>query len=443
MVHSPKLVLTNTTDMKVLKSSPISSFGGLNFVIKEFDNKGLSKLLNDFLPTMPKQSTYCWRDLMYSFWSVFFCGGDCCEDLNGNFKSSFSGNPLLNIPSSDRVLNRMHQLAEPVQLFDSVRGNVKHEFNFNKNLNALNLAVLKNLLLLKKDDLTLDYDNTLIFTKKADAKKTYKSERGYAPGVGLIGSNVVYIENRNGNSDAQTLQQDTLTRMFQALNDAKIKARRFRADSASYQLLTLSVASDHTEFLYVRARRDPSVMKAIASIKHWQETATKGVYRGTVDFVPFKKRAREHHLGHLLQTYRLVVTKEPKANGQLNMFTNEACHYHAIITNDWEMTNDEIVNFYNKRGAAEKEFDILKNDFGWNNLPFSKLESNTVFLILTALCRNLYDYIIRAFSARCKHLASNYRIKKFIFRFICVPAKWIRNAREYKLKIYGDLGFVT
>ena len=117
--------------------------------------------------------------------------------------------------------------------------------------------------------------------------------------------------------------------------------------------------------------------------------------------------------------------------------------YNAIITNDWEMTNDEIVNFYNKRGAAEKEFDILKNDFGWNNLPFSKLESNTVFLILTALCRNLYDYIIRAFSTRCKHLASNYRIKKFIFRFICVPAKWIRNAREYKLKIYGDLGFVT
>ena len=46
MVHSPKLVLTNNTDMKVLKSSPISSFGGLNFVIKEFDNKGLSKLLN-------------------------------------------------------------------------------------------------------------------------------------------------------------------------------------------------------------------------------------------------------------------------------------------------------------------------------------------------------------------------------------------------------------
>jgi len=380
---------------------------------------------------------------MYSFWSIFFCGGDCCEDLNGNFRSSLSGNPLIDIPSSDRVLNRMQQLAEPVQLFDTVRGTVKHEFNFNKNLTALNLAVLKKLSLLKKDELTLDYDNTLIFTKKADAKKTYKSERGYAPGVGLIDSNVVYVENRNGNSDAQTLQQDTLTRMFQALNDAKIKVHRFRADAASYQLLTLSVAREHADFLYVRARKDAAVMKAIASIKHWQETAIEGVFRGTVDFVPFINRGKYHHSPHLLETYRLVVTKEPNADGQLNIFTGEAFDYHVIITNDWEMTNNEIVHFYNQRGTAEKEFDILKNDFGWNNLPFSKLEHNTVFLILTALCRNLYDYIIKTFSLRCKYLSSNYRIKKFIFRFICVPAKWIKNARQHKLKIYGDLGFVT
>lgn len=429
--------------MKVLKSSPVSSFGGLNFVIKEFDDAGLSRLITNFLPSLPEQSIYSWRDLLYSFWSIFFCGGDCCEDLSGNFKSSFSGNPLLNIPSSDRVLNRMHQLAEPVQLFETLRGNVKHEFNFNKVLSELNLAVINKLALLNKDDLTLDYDNTLIFTKKADARKTYKKEFGYAPGVGLIGSNVVYVENRNGNSDAQTLQQDTLSRMFQTLIDAGIKVHRFRADAASYQSLTLSVASEHTDFLYVRARKDALVMKAIASIKHWEETQTKGMYRGTVDFVPFKKRAKYYHIEHLLKTYRLVVTKEPNVDGQVNIFTGDAYDYHAIITNDWEMTNDEIVNFYNQRGAAEKEFDILKNDFGWNNLPFSKLESNTVFLILTALCRNLYDYIIRTFSDKCKNLSRNFRIKKFIFRFICVPAKWIRSARQYKLKIYGDLGFVT
>jgi len=307
----------------------------------------------------------------------------------------------------------------------------------------MNLSVIKKLSLLENGNLTLDYDNTIIFTKKADAKKTYKKGYGYAPGVGLIGSNIVYVENRNGNSDAQTLQHDTLSRMFKSLDDFEIKIHRFRADSASYQLLTLSEVSKHSDYLYVRARKDMAVMKAIASIKHWQETETKGVYRGSINLVPFKNRAKYHHLEHLLKTYRLVVTKKPNTDGQINVFTGEAFDYYAIITNDWEMTDDKIVTFYNQRGTAEKEFDILKNDFGWNKLPFSKLEINTVYLILTALCRNLFNYLIRYFSRKCKNLSSHFRLKKFIFRFICIPAKWIKTAKQYKLKVYGDMGFVT
>ena len=30
------------------------------------------------------------------------------------------------------------------------------------------------------------------------------------------------------------------------------------------------------------------------------------------------------------------------------------------------------------------------------------------------------------------------RIKAFVFRFITVPAKWIRTARQYQLNIYTD-----
>lgn len=42
------------------------------------------------------------------------------------------------------------------------------------------------------------------------------------------------------------------------------------------------------------------------------------------------------------------------------------------MTNDFDLTNDDVVFFYNARGASEREFDILKNDFGWNKKPFSK-----------------------------------------------------------------------
>jgi len=59
------------------------------------------------------------------------------------------------------------------------------------------------------------------------------------------------------------------------------------------------------------------------------------------------------------------------------------------------------------------------------------------------MCRNLFQYIIEKFSKKVKTLKPNFRIKKFIFRFITIPAKWIKNSRQYKLRIYGDVHFKT
>ena len=67
--------------MIVLNSSPVSAFGGLNYVIKEAIDLGIDKLLNNSLPVLPKQSKYKWFDVIMSYWSVFFRGGDCTEDL--------------------------------------------------------------------------------------------------------------------------------------------------------------------------------------------------------------------------------------------------------------------------------------------------------------------------------------------------------------------------
>ena len=431
--------------MKILHSTQISSFGGLNFVLNEFDRLNIGGLIEHELPELPSQSKYSWKDIFYSFWSLFFCGGDCAEDLAGNFKNSLAPNPFIKIPSPDRVLNRMKDLAEPKQLFDTVRGHILHEFSINNLLTRLNLKLINKLGLIDNKNVILDYDNTIIFSEKADSRKTYKKEYGYAPGAGFIGPVVVYLENRNGNSDAQTLQDETLERMFKTLADAKIRVNRFRADGASYQLKTLSVASKYADKIYIRARKDHRVMRAIASITKWEEAETKnGIeYYGSVKYIPFECRAREHKLEHLLKPYRLVVTKTKNSDGQFNLFTGEACDYSVIVTNDYKMSNQEIKRFYDQRGAREREFDVLKNDFGWDSMPFSKLEYNTVHLLLCAMCRNLYNYIIKLFSRKTANLSQDFRIKKFIFRFICVPAKWVRSGRSTKLRLYGNVSFKT
>jgi len=76
-------------------------------------------------------------------------------------------------------------------------------------------------------------------------------------------------------------------------------------------------------------------------------------------------------------------------------------------------------------------------------MPFSKLKQNTVFLYITAICRNIYHNIIKYFSKIIKSLKPTFRVKKFLFQFIILPAKWIKRARQNYLRIYGKINFST
>ena len=430
--------------MKILKSAHISPFGGLNFILQEFDHLGIGHLLDQQLPPLPRQSKYNWRDLFYSFWSILFCGGSCAEDLGTNFNASLSNIPGLAVPSPDTLLQRMKQLAEPVVSYTTPRGKRIHQFSHHDPLNLLNIRLLKSMPSFERRNVTLDYDNTLLFNRKADAQMTYCKQFGYAPGVGIIGNKIVYVENRNGNSDPQTLQQDTLGRMFEILKTAQITVDKFRADSASYQFPTLMEISKNTNLFYIRARLTQPTMDAIQQVKNWKKIEVDGetIYRGDVSFIPFTSN-KQRHKEHPMIPYRLVVTKVKRRDGQLNAFTKEACLYAAILTNDTQMSTHQVVDFYNQRGAREKEFDILKNDFCWNHMPFSTLNQNTVYLLLTAMCRNLYDHIIQMLSAKVAGLRPTDRLKKLIFRFICIPAKWVKSARVMKLRVYGNIDFKT
>jgi len=432
--------------MKILQSSRINPFGGLNFVIEELDRLKIGAVLNEELPALSKQSQYDWRDLLYSYWSVFFCGGDCAEDLSDNFKPSLSQIPYFSVPSPDRILNRLKQIAVPPTHFKPKRAKYLHEFTIDPMLNNLNLRLLKRLFPTAfKGQNTLDYDNTICYTGKEDALRTYKNKTGYQPGVGLIGSKVVFVENRNGNSTAHVLQEDTLKRMFDLLLENNIKISKFRADSASYNWKTIQTIDKYSETFYVRARMSQVLDRAISNIKNWKIVGNpeNQIYRGETTFTPFARAAKDLKESQNLKEYRLIVTKEKRRDGQVNLFTSEAFLYSSIITNDKKKSMDEIVYFYNERGAIEREFEILKYDFGWNKLPFSKLSQNNVYLIITAICKNIYHYLIQHFSKKVSNLKPTFRLKKFIFRFITIPAKWINHSRQMYLKIYGEIAFKT
>ena len=70
----------------------------------------------------------------------------------------------------------------------------------------------------------------------------------------------------------------------------------------------------------------------------------------------------------------------------------------------------------------------MNNGFGWDRLPKSFMAENTAFLLLTALIRNFYMAIIQRLDVKRFGLNATSRIKAFVFRFVSVPAKWIRTS---------------
>ena len=96
------------------------------------------------------------------------------------------------------------------------------------------------------------------------------------------------------------------------------------------------------------------------------------------------------------------------------------------------------MEFYNLRGGEERIFDDMNNGFGWSRLPKSFMAENIVFMLLTALIRNFYKFLMERLDAKAFGLKKNNRIKAFVFMFISVPAKWIRTARRHELNIYTD-----
>ncbi len=68
-----------------------------------------------------------------------------------------------------------------------------------------------------------DYDNQINANNKWDAKKTYKKNKGYFPGVATVGNKIVGIENRDGNANVKFTQEDRriLAKIYRNLSQKK------------------------------------------------------------------------------------------------------------------------------------------------------------------------------------------------------------------------------
>ena len=415
--------------VKVTKSTEnISSYGGLNFISETFNNLDFSSLIENELGHRPLQSKFSYSDVIKNLWMLFLAGGDCAEDINEHLKSDFLQIPNLEVCSPDTIGRVLKNLSQKKEFHISNSG-IEHQFSNHNNLNALNLEMLLKTKVLESNKYyDFDFDHQFIPCEKYDSKKSYKMKRGYFPGVSTIGKHIIHIENRNGNTNVKYKQADTLKNAYSLLENKDIKINRSRMDCGSFSKEIIDVVEQNSKLLYIRAQRCAELSCQIRAVKNWERTAIDlfDVEVCSVNYKPFKGD----------KTYRYVVSRERNKTGQTDIEFQDNFIYRAILTNDMDSSDKEVIEYYNQRGATEKIFDEMNNDFGWKKLPFSFLEQNTVFMLVMAMCRNFFLHLLTVFSEKVSFVKTTYRLKKFIFRFVVVPFKWIRHSRQNILKLY-------
>jgi hypothetical protein len=253
---------------------------------------------------------------------------------------------------------------------------------------------------------------------------------GDFPGVATIGDKIVYIENREGNANVKTAQSETLERTYKILNDNGIYVNRSRMDAGSYAQGIIEVVDKYSQLFYIRANKCEALTEEIRQIIDWQ-TVEINFIKYQVTSIAFTNFLADRN-------YRLVIMREKTGDPQLDFFEGEKFNYRCILTNDHKSSEKEIIEYYNQRGASEKTFDIQNNDFGWRHLPTSDMATNTVYLIITAMLKNFYNYLLQKVAKVFTDILPTSRIKRFIFRFIAVAGRYVYRGRQWILQLYTD-----
>jgi len=408
----------------------VNPFSGNSLVNHHFNKVGMSHLIDNELGARVKYVGYQYSEIFRNLTNIYLSGGDVIEDINTHFREHLKSIPGNNVPSADTVLRSFKELTTKNTVYTSDNG-ISYDFNINERLNRLNIKSLKLTKQLKAGECyDFDYDNQINANNKWDAKRTYKKNKGYLPGIATIGNKIVGIENRDGNANVKFKQEDTLGRFYTQLESEGITINRSRMDAGSYSKKIIDVVDKHSKLFYIRANKSDNLFEQINNITNWKtvEINYKNYEVASIPFTQFYEDRK----------YRLVIMREKSFDNQLDIFTGDTYIYRSILTSDHQSTEKEVIEYYNARGSSEKIFDEMNNDFGWKHLPFSFLNENNSFMIITAMIKNFYNYFIAIVAEKFEDINPTTRIKRFVFRFITVAGRWVYQGREWILKLYTE-----
>lgn len=412
-------------------SQDITPFGGLNFINSSLKQNGVHGFIDKILGSRNYRAKFSHADIVVSLLNNALCNGEFVSDLKF-LKENISEYLKNSIPSHDTVEYAFQELKTPNSTIITKK-NIVHQLNQNTIVNNLLSSICVHLGLLKSEvkDYVLDFDNVVLENKKQDAKISYKMSKAYHPCFANIGNQTVYFENRNGNTPAKYAQKKALENCFNNLKNTEISVKSYRGDSASYQKEVFEVLEENVTHFYIRNVSSDGFKNTCVAHENWENIEINYEKKEvtSIKYTPFNGE----------KEYRTVVTRTKIKETGPTLFPEYNYNYYGIITNNMEMSNLEVIEFYNKRGNdSENNNKNLLNDFNIHRLPFMDLDTNTVYMGIMAVCSNIFEWIKQILvKNEVEGIEIQHRTKRVFMRYICVCAKFARHAGQTIMVIFS------
>jgi DDE family transposase len=428
-------------------------FGGIGAMHKLVCRLELDQLINDKLELLKAHVPYHESDHVLNIAYNVLSGGTCLEDIerlrNDETYINALGAERIPDPTTEGDFLRRFDMASIVEIQNIINDRRKKVWSL-QNASFRKEAII-------------DVDGTVAGTTgecKAGMDIAYNGIWGYSPLIITMANTneVLFLVNRPGNRPSCDGAAEWMDRAVDLVAPVFEKVW-LRGDTDFSLTKHLDSWDERASFVFgFDAKPNPVKLADELDEKAWKRLERPARYevkteeRSRPDNIKEQiVRQREYKNVRLLsedvaefdykpacckKTYRIVVVRKNLSieRGEQRLFDD--IRYFFYITNDREMTMQEVVFFANDRCNQENVIAQLKSGVNALRMPSDGLISNWAYMVIAALAWNLkawYGLVTQAQTARRDILRMEF--KRFQGSFIQIPCQIVNTGRRLVFRI--------
>ena len=414
----PKKLKIEFTSEKLTPSS------GLGVMVDAFVDSPQYLGLKKCIPERNSNASYDPMQFVLPLLASFWYGYDCLEDVEKIESKPDLQHIFEGVPSARAIGDFLRDFTE------------EHFFQLNEFLVKQSLAARR--ALAPNAPITIDMDATSHVQsgfKIEGVETNYKGEwcldsldsfdeLGFCFGFKL----------RSGATHSSVNAEDEIKRIFSHLKE--FKERYFRADSAYCNEAVMRQCLLSGAKFTITAHGNTGWENQVHQIQNWEPW----VYTEEEKRVAAAKKRElpEIELGSMQYSpawadhirFQIVV-KRTKAE-KTSLFEQDGYSYYGVITNVdlFYNTKQWVMEHHHKRGNSENFIREKKIHMDLKHFPCLKMNANTAYGLIAMVSYNFLRLIARLDSPNKPHFAKKIR-EKFVF----IPGKVVKHARQYFLRI--------